>query len=126
MDYTFSGSDYIGLKQDALYIWKRGDKFLYIGISQCIGRRIFTHTIIDIVEPVLPEDVIEIYVIESLIMKSMEKIMIKQHRPKYNTIHNDYEIRKCEKCPVLFKPGKHNQKYCTACGPKQINRKWKN
>jgi predicted GIY-YIG superfamily endonuclease len=125
-DYNISGNQFRAMKETGIYVWKRGNDYLYIGISNCMGRRITTHTIIDVIEPVLEDDIIQLVIIDKEQLEQIEQAMIKVHRPKYNTIHNDFNIRQCEKCPVLYKPTKHNQKYCMACGPKQINRKYKN
>lgn len=73
-----------------VYAWRRGDEWLYIGMSDSVFRRINDrHHVINRLEEVIYErDEFYIYECDSLYeAEELERELIQRHRPKYNTAH---------------------------------------
>jgi len=70
-----------------LYAWKRGEDWLYIGVSRNSGRDLRNHHIIGKVEEFQSVDRIHFWYLDNLShmkMGEIEKEEIKYHQPKYN------------------------------------------
>jgi hypothetical protein len=83
----FSGLRFKQLKLPCIYAWKRGNRYLYIGKSVKGIRRLLDkqHEVIDVEEPMQPNDVIEIYLqATGENLAELEKAFIRKHKPAYN------------------------------------------
>ena len=72
---------------NCLYGWKRGNQWLYIGISQNGIKRIYSHDVIGVVEPFQKQDRVVLWSVNedcghSLILA--EALLIELLKPKYN------------------------------------------
>jgi hypothetical protein len=77
--------DFFGLsKAYCVYGWFRQTKCLYIGQSKRGIHRIFTHSIINVVEPLLPGDEIRIIWTIPDHVNHLESFLIDREGPKYN------------------------------------------
>lgn len=74
-----------------IYIWRRDQVYLYIGISADVFRRIVSHNIIGKEEPFQKTDTVEVYAYPSdtewSIIEQDEAALIRQHQPLYNTAY---------------------------------------
>lgn len=77
------------LRNSGIYIWKRGEEFLYIGKSYKLIHRVVTHTIIDKVEDLKPDDIIEFHYFKRAELDVIEMELIRKHKPKYNVRNYD-------------------------------------
>lgn len=73
-----------------IYCWQRNGKALYIGQSTHIITRIVRHPVINVVEPVLDTDTIEIYECPPHGLYALEQRLIEQYKPKYNNIRTGF------------------------------------
>jgi excinuclease UvrABC nuclease subunit len=68
-----------------VYSWKRDTEYLYVGYSQNLYYRISSHNVINMVEPFLDADVIEVWEFPTKDeAKAHEHKLIDTHLPKYN------------------------------------------
>ena len=118
-DIVIHGIEFLSWSQPALYIWRRGQEYLYIGTSRKPMQRIVLHNVIGKTEPVLAADVIEVYFADWGRLIYIEEDLNKRYQPKYSTQRNmlanstDLSPRLCVGCKKLFTPNRFWQKYCT-------------
>lgn len=78
-----------------MYAWKRGEEYLYIGLSSRGLGRVLSHNVIGCVEEIQDTDTIELWFFsdersgyETLPVVAFEAEMIRKHRPRYNVTDN--------------------------------------
>ena len=112
---------------EAVYGWRRGKRYLYIGISQNVFRRINTHNIIGKVESVLPDDTIDLWFVpKGMNAYEYERFLIMKFEPTYNVAeiayggHVEYNNRDrtkrdviCPMCKKVFRQKRYWQKWCS-------------
>jgi hypothetical protein len=102
--------------QPMVYGWFRKDKCLYIGSTTSGLKRIFSHNVIGVVEPIQPEDEIKfkIYSLNDEICE-IESELILQLRPIYNPTSIDRICREinCRVCKKRFKQSRWWQQCCS-------------
>jgi hypothetical protein len=104
--------DYHGMcNAHCVYGWFRDDECLYIGESGRGLNRIFSHTVIDRIEPLLPHDEIRIIWCIADDVLHVESYLIDRYKPKYNKSpgYGDVKLSRplgigiCEICGKEFK-----------------------
>jgi hypothetical protein len=88
-DFTISSSLNVSflLKYAAphVYVWRRGDDYLYIGSSIRVLSRLAGHDIVGVKEPLREDDALELYACsDTKQMHALELRLIRLHKPKYN------------------------------------------
>jgi len=82
------GSFYIAHNTRPLvYIWKRSTQYLYVGTSDKFLARLGNHNVINKIEPVLPQDSIQVIGFathEAAV--DYESYLIQKKNPKYNVL----------------------------------------
>lgn len=119
--YTLEGVTFLALQgRPVLYIWRRQETVLYVGLSGMVLGRIGRHNVIGRVEPVLDGDVIEFHDLETQDWedaKLMEQEAIEAFHPKYNisTVPTSDRPRTaaCLNCKRLFKKKRAWQRWCS-------------
>jgi predicted GIY-YIG superfamily endonuclease len=119
--HKICGAEFNSLTGHAVYGWKRGNDFLYIGSTGNFLDRVGSHNIIGKVEPVQNQDQIIVWPGSEDFMEVMafEAELNRKFRPKYSTPLLRGEIRElpCITCGNTFKQTRWWQKYCSrACG----------
>lgn len=92
-DLQFRGTKLFELTQPMIYGWRRGDQYLYIGKTINGLRRVLTHTVIDVVEPVLETDDFDFWYVNLLELDSRERELIHLFKPKYNQTLKEHKIK---------------------------------
>jgi len=86
-DVSFPGTDVIALRQPMVYIWRRGDELLYVGLgTKGVQRPLASdhHVLLDIE----PSDRLDIFFCETDIQAvDLEKKWIRQLKPKLNQVN---------------------------------------
>ena len=67
-----------------IYLLYKGDKIVYIGQTECLARRISEHLQTD---KEFDSYVVHSFVEDQYIRLKKEEILIKKHKPKYNSVH---------------------------------------
>lgn len=67
-----------------IYLLYKGDKIVYIGQTECLARRISEHLTTD---KEFDSYVVHSFVEDQYIRLKKEEILIKKHKPKYNSVH---------------------------------------
>ena len=67
-----------------IYLLYKGDKIVYIGQTECLARRIAEHLATD---KEFDSYVVHSFVEDQYIRLKKEEILIKKHKPKYNSVH---------------------------------------
>lgn len=67
-----------------IYLLYKGDKIVYIGQTECLARRIAEHLTTD---KEFDSYVVHSFVEDQYIRLKKEEILIKKHKPKYNSTH---------------------------------------
>lgn len=87
-NHIHNALEYINQKDHFVYGWSRNNvDFLYIGATHTGKSRIVRHDIIGVVEPVLLEDTIHIWVVPPADVDACERFLIQFFKPKYNKEH---------------------------------------
>jgi hypothetical protein len=82
--FTLLGKD---ISSAIVYVWKRKDIYLYVGMSKVgLSRPFGNHHIINKLDTIQPDDTFEIYYTEHPL--ALEEYLIKIHKPKLNLNHN--------------------------------------
>lgn len=90
-NYILTGVEYLHGTKPIVYAWKRGETYLYIGMSESGVKRIYTHNIIGVADHVDPLDMIEIIICDNRAHALfIENDLIGRHNPKYNQIKPNY------------------------------------
>ena len=111
----------------AVYGWRRGKKYLYIGVSDDVRKRVLTHNIIGRVEKVLENDTIDIwYPKDGESICDLEESLINRFKPKYNVADVVYgrnvswkkrdttkKIIICAMCGKEFMQKRYWQRWCS-------------
>jgi hypothetical protein len=79
-DLTLSASLFT---DSAVYGWKRGDKYLYIGKALCLIKRWANHHAISL-RDMGPTDTIDIWFCDTRIIDHLEKELIREYQPSLN------------------------------------------
>lgn len=74
----------IPLVESCVYGWRRGERYLYIGRTLNLFRRIGGHHVIDSKESCVSGDVIDVWFCPEHKLDLREKLLIKEHRPLFN------------------------------------------
>ncbi len=120
---TITGKKFKDMSRCFIYIWKRDEEFLYIGLSKNGFGRFSHHHVLGEVDDVKNTDTIELYYAPSgesdrAIYRRMlneEERLIKKYHPKYNKGHR-IGIRnrvKCVVCRRNFYPIISEQNWCS-------------
>jgi predicted GIY-YIG superfamily endonuclease len=121
---TLTHADFRQMTAPGLYIWKRGDAYLYIGVSVRILARVANHNVIDRAESVLDGDIIEIYSFpeDANFMYEEEARLTRLYKPKYSKPIYEFGGDKtkrelvCMICKRKFMQTRPWQKFCSiAC-----------
>jgi predicted GIY-YIG superfamily endonuclease len=88
---SLSGADFKTFKKPLVYIWKRGDEFLYVGSSERgIIRMLEPHYVISELS-ISDDDVIRFEYFETKEEAVERELYLQQlHRPRYNKIQGQY------------------------------------
>ena len=110
----------------AVYGWRRGKKYLYIGVSEDVRKRVSTHNIIGRVEKVLENDTIDIwYPKDGEKICDLEESLINRFKPKYNVADVVYgrnvswkrdttkKVIICAMCGKEFMQKRYWQRWCS-------------
>lgn len=83
-----TGEEFISHTRPVVYVWKRGDEYLYIGMSAIgIGRLFRRHNHIN-PESVRKEDTISWTFFESRLLAARKELeLIREHKPILNKVH---------------------------------------
>lgn len=82
---TFSGRQFSQLFSSILYIWKRGDEILYIGVSVKGIARFTHHHIIGVVDKLHEDDTIEVRYLSPNDAINLERELVRDLKPKFNS-----------------------------------------
>lgn len=120
-DFKIRGKTFGILKKAVcVYIWRRGKRYLYAGVTAALGVQIAKHKIIDNGNSFQQGDVLEIFVFtqRGAAERMLERIQ-RKHNPIYSppvdSIQRDLSERKCMTCGETFTPKRYWQKYCKRC-----------
>lgn len=122
-DISFTGSLFLGLREgDCIYIWRRGEVYLYIGASGKLLHRLCYHDKINKCEALLPNDTIEIHLCpKDKNLYILEAELHELYKPKYSKPNRGYfepESKECKDiecilCKKTFRQIRYWQKVCS-------------
>ena len=74
------------LFQPAVYAWRRGEEWLYVGATKEWCRRFYSAaSVIGSREPIRPEDTLDVWCVDSKVeAHQLEMQLIEAHKPKHN------------------------------------------
>jgi len=83
--HTIAGWELKTYKTPVVYVWKRGDEWLYVGRSYCGMQRIMDvgHRALCKVEDT--DQILMMYHLTKRQAQALELNLIRKHKPKYNT-----------------------------------------
>src|SRR5262245_59147615 len=70
----------------SVYGWRRGDRYLYIGASNFLFRRLASHHVIDIRDKIEAGDVIDYWLCRADELFDVEARLIDLYKPVYNEV----------------------------------------
>ena len=90
----------------AVYAWKRGDKWLYIGSTYCGMNRLTDtkHDVLSKQEIRATDTILIMYNLTLFQARRLESKLIKEHKPKYNNIRYSIPIEPKPVEPKIRKP----------------------
>ena len=113
--YTITGKLLREAGRHGVYVWRRGEEWLYVGASVAPLRRLASHNLIGRVEPLQDDDRIEFYPSETFLV--LEAQLIAQHQPKYNQkpipLNTPVSSKACISCGKTFQQTRAWQRWCS-------------
>lgn len=120
--YTLNGHTFRRMKELTVYTWRRGDVYLYIGLTGSGIGRVFSHNVVDRAELVESEDVIEFRQLPGMDWQqaaAVEARLIRKHQPRYNVVNmqeRECDLVQCITCKAGFFQKRWWQRFCSpAC-----------
>lgn len=116
--YELDGATLTKLQDMCVYAWIRGEEVLYVGHSANGFRRVASHNMIGIMEPVQAEDKIVFWEVSDDWWEgeNFEGRIMSMFEPKYNSFTPSRKAVPpiCVRCGKKFKQGAVWQKFCSS------------